>query len=52
MNENKLYWHLIDELGMTHNEANEVVGKIWSKVAELDLDYDIEAVEEIIKAAI
>ncbi|USH45247.1 hypothetical protein SEA_POTTY_49 [Microbacterium phage Potty] len=52
MNENKLYWHLVDEFFLSHKEANEVIGKIWSQIAELDLDYDIVAVEEIIKAAI
>lgn len=51
MDDNKLYWHLIDEFGMSSLEATRLVGEIWSKVAELDLDYDIVRIEEIIREA-
>lgn len=52
MHENKLYWHLIDNYSLSHLEATRLIGEIWPKVSEYDLDYDIDTVETIIEEAL
>lgn len=52
MDENRLYWHLIDNFNLSSLEATRLIGEIWPKVSEHDLDYDIVHIEDVIKAAL